>query len=86
MAGHDRNARREPGAGCHRGLTMEILIPETKTEFYKNRSAPILTPTTPEPAFAIGEKSDDHVAMHLNDVLTVRRTLGLRGKKFIAKL
>jgi aspartyl-tRNA(Asn)/glutamyl-tRNA(Gln) amidotransferase subunit A len=31
----------------------------------------ILTPTTPSPAFAIGEKSDDPIAMYLNDVFTV---------------
>ncbi len=31
----------------------------------------ILTPTTPSAAFAIGEKSDDPVAMYLNDVFTV---------------
>jgi aspartyl-tRNA(Asn)/glutamyl-tRNA(Gln) amidotransferase subunit A len=31
----------------------------------------LLTPTTPGAAFGIGEKSDDPVAMYLNDVLTV---------------
>ncbi|MDA0368422.1 MAG: Asp-tRNA(Asn)/Glu-tRNA(Gln) amidotransferase subunit GatA [Proteobacteria bacterium] len=31
----------------------------------------LLTPTTPEPAFGVGEKSDDPVAMYLNDILTV---------------
>jgi aspartyl-tRNA(Asn)/glutamyl-tRNA(Gln) amidotransferase subunit A len=31
----------------------------------------ILTPTAPSPAFAIGEKADDPVAMYLNDVFTV---------------
>ena len=35
----------------------------------------ILTPTTPGPAFAMGEKSDDPVAMYLNDVLTVPASL-----------
>ncbi|MEC7489080.1 MAG: Asp-tRNA(Asn)/Glu-tRNA(Gln) amidotransferase subunit GatA [Pseudomonadota bacterium] len=35
----------------------------------------ILTPTTPGPAFAIGEKSDDHIAMYFNDVLTVPASL-----------
>ena len=39
MAGHDRNARREPSARCR--LTAEILIPQTKTGFYKNRAAPL---------------------------------------------
>ncbi|HZS82041.1 MAG TPA: Asp-tRNA(Asn)/Glu-tRNA(Gln) amidotransferase subunit GatA [Stellaceae bacterium] len=31
----------------------------------------ILTPTAPSSAFAIGEKSDDPIAMYLNDVFTV---------------
>jgi aspartyl-tRNA(Asn)/glutamyl-tRNA(Gln) amidotransferase subunit A len=30
----------------------------------------ILTPTAPAPAFAIGEKMDDPIAMYLNDVFT----------------
>ncbi|MAJ92207.1 MAG: Asp-tRNA(Asn)/Glu-tRNA(Gln) amidotransferase subunit GatA [Rhodospirillaceae bacterium] len=35
----------------------------------------ILTPTTPGAAFAMGEKSDDPIAMYLNDVLTVPASL-----------
>ena len=35
----------------------------------------ILTPTTPSPAFAIGENIDDPIAMYLNDVLTVPANL-----------
>ncbi len=31
----------------------------------------LLTPTAPSPAFAIGEKMDDPIAMYLNDVFTV---------------
>jgi aspartyl-tRNA(Asn)/glutamyl-tRNA(Gln) amidotransferase subunit A len=31
----------------------------------------LLTPATPGPAFALGEKSDDPVSMYLNDVFTV---------------
>jgi aspartyl-tRNA(Asn)/glutamyl-tRNA(Gln) amidotransferase subunit A len=31
----------------------------------------LLTPTAPSAAFAIGEKSDDPVAMYMNDVFTV---------------
>jgi aspartyl-tRNA(Asn)/glutamyl-tRNA(Gln) amidotransferase subunit A len=30
----------------------------------------ILTPTAPTPAFAIGEKMDDPIAMYMNDVFT----------------
>ncbi len=40
----------------------------------------ILTPTTPTAAFATGDKSDDPIAMYLNDVLTVPASLaGLPG-------
>jgi aspartyl-tRNA(Asn)/glutamyl-tRNA(Gln) amidotransferase subunit A len=40
----------------------------------------ILTPTAPGPAFALGEKSDDPIAMYLNDVFTVTANLaGLPG-------
>lgn len=35
----------------------------------------LLTPTTPGPAFAIGEKEDDPLAMYLNDVFTVPASL-----------
>jgi aspartyl-tRNA(Asn)/glutamyl-tRNA(Gln) amidotransferase subunit A len=35
----------------------------------------ILTPTAPSAAFAIGEKSDDPIAMYLNDVFTVPTSL-----------
>ena len=31
----------------------------------------MLTPTTPSPAFAIGKKMDDPIAMYLNDIFTV---------------
>ncbi|MGB1547035.1 MAG: Asp-tRNA(Asn)/Glu-tRNA(Gln) amidotransferase subunit GatA [Alphaproteobacteria bacterium] len=40
----------------------------------------LLAPTTPTPAFPIGEKEDDPVAMYLNDVFTVPANLaGLPG-------
>ncbi|HJN61084.1 MAG TPA: Asp-tRNA(Asn)/Glu-tRNA(Gln) amidotransferase subunit GatA [Alphaproteobacteria bacterium] len=40
----------------------------------------VLTPTAPSPAFAIGEKMDDPIAMYLNDVFTVPASLaGLPG-------
>ena len=35
----------------------------------------ILTPTSPTPAFAIGEKVDDPLAMYLNDIYTVTANL-----------
>jgi aspartyl-tRNA(Asn)/glutamyl-tRNA(Gln) amidotransferase subunit A len=37
----------------------------------------LLTPATPGPAFAMGQKSDDPIAMYLNDVFTV--TVNLAG-------
>ena len=35
----------------------------------------LLTPTTPTPAFRIGEKADDPLAMYLNDIYTVSANL-----------
>jgi aspartyl-tRNA(Asn)/glutamyl-tRNA(Gln) amidotransferase subunit A len=35
----------------------------------------ILTPTTPTPAFKFGEKTDDPIAMYLNDIFTVTANL-----------
>jgi aspartyl-tRNA(Asn)/glutamyl-tRNA(Gln) amidotransferase subunit A len=40
----------------------------------------IVSPTTPEPAFKIGEKSDDPLAMYLSDIYTVTADLvGIPG-------
>jgi aspartyl-tRNA(Asn)/glutamyl-tRNA(Gln) amidotransferase subunit A len=40
----------------------------------------VLTPTTPTPAFLFGEKSDDPLAMYLNDIYTVTANLaGIPG-------
>src|SRR5206468_8880864 len=40
----------------------------------------IVTPTTPTPAFKLGEKSDDPVAMYLADIYTVTADLvGIPG-------
>jgi aspartyl-tRNA(Asn)/glutamyl-tRNA(Gln) amidotransferase subunit A len=40
----------------------------------------IVTPTTPTPAFKLGEKSDDPLAMYLNDIYTVTADLvGIPG-------
>jgi aspartyl-tRNA(Asn)/glutamyl-tRNA(Gln) amidotransferase subunit A len=47
----------------------------------------ILTPTAPSPAFALGEKMDDPIAMYLNDVFTVPASLaGLPGASVPAGL
>jgi aspartyl-tRNA(Asn)/glutamyl-tRNA(Gln) amidotransferase subunit A len=42
----------------------------------------LLTPATPGPAFALGEKSNDPISMYLNDVFTV--TVNLAGLPAIA--
>src|SRR5206468_12866650 len=40
----------------------------------------LLTPTCPTPAFGVGDKMDDPIAMYLNDVFTVPSSLaGLPG-------
>ena len=47
----------------------------------------ILTPTAPSAAFGVGEKSDDQIAMYLNDVFTVTTNLaGLPGMSIPAGL
>ncbi len=58
---------------------LRSLILRDFTEAYKRVDA-ILTPATPTAAFAIGERSDDPIAMYLNDVFTVPVNLaGLPG-------
>ena len=53
---------------------VRALIARDFTQAYEKCDV-ILTPTTPSPAFAAGEKSDDLIAMYLNDVLTVPASL-----------
>jgi aspartyl-tRNA(Asn)/glutamyl-tRNA(Gln) amidotransferase subunit A len=55
---------------------VRALIARDFTEAYRKCDV-ILTPTAPSGAFAIGEKSDDPIAMYLNDVFTV--TVNLAG-------
>jgi aspartyl-tRNA(Asn)/glutamyl-tRNA(Gln) amidotransferase subunit A len=53
-----------------------------KNDFLKafERCDAIITPTSPTPAFAIGEKVDDPLAMYLNDIYTVTANLaGIPG-------
>jgi aspartyl-tRNA(Asn)/glutamyl-tRNA(Gln) amidotransferase subunit A len=45
-----------------------------------NKCDAIITPTSPTPAFALGEKVDDPLAMYLNDIYTVTANLaGIPG-------
>jgi len=55
---------------------LRTLIARDFDDAYK-RCDVLLTPTAPGPAFGIGEKSDDPIAMYLNDVFTV--TVNLAG-------
>ena len=58
---------------------VRALIARDFTEAFEKVDA-ILTPTAPSAAFAMGEKSDDPIAMYLNDVFTVTTNLaGLPG-------
>ena len=55
------------------------LIAEDFTSAF-NECDFILTPTTPSPAFPIGEKEDDPIKMYLNDIFTVPASLaGIPG-------
>ncbi len=55
-----------------------LIAKDFETAFQKVDA--ILTPTAPSAAFAMGEKSDDPIAMYLNDVFTVTTNLaGLPG-------
>ena len=58
---------------------VRALIARDFFEAFKEVDA-IVTPTTPSPAFKIGEKSDDPLAMYLADIFTVTASLaGIPG-------
>ncbi len=59
-----------------RAQKLRSLIARDFTQAYEKCDV-LLTPATPGPAFAVGGKSDDPVAMYLNDVFTV--TVNLAG-------
>ena len=64
-----------------RAQKLRSLIARDFAEAYKKCDV-LLTPATPGPAFAVGSKSADPVAMYLNDVFTV--TVNLAGLPAIA--
>jgi aspartyl-tRNA(Asn)/glutamyl-tRNA(Gln) amidotransferase subunit A len=63
----------------NRAQKVRTALRQAYEKTLKDFSA-ILTPTTPGPAFGIGEKVDDPVAMYLSDIFTVSANLtGLPG-------
>lgn len=62
-----------------RGLQVRRLFRNEMKEAFKKVDV-LLTPTTPTPAFAIGEKINDPMAMYLSDMYTVASNLaGMPG-------
>ncbi|MBC8032103.1 MAG: Asp-tRNA(Asn)/Glu-tRNA(Gln) amidotransferase subunit GatA [Pyrinomonadaceae bacterium] len=58
---------------------VRSLLKEDFSKAFESCDA-IITPTSPTPAFLIGEKSDDPLAMYLNDIYTVTANLaGIPG-------
>jgi aspartyl-tRNA(Asn)/glutamyl-tRNA(Gln) amidotransferase subunit A len=58
---------------------VRTLIKQDFIEAFKNCDA-IITPTAPSVAFKIGEKTDDPLAMYLNDIYTATANLaGIPG-------
>jgi aspartyl-tRNA(Asn)/glutamyl-tRNA(Gln) amidotransferase subunit A len=60
-----------------RAQKVRTLIKRDFEEAFAKGVDAVLTPATPSPAFAVGEKSGDPVEMYLNDVFTV--TVNMAG-------
>jgi len=58
----------------HKAQQVRTLLREDFRKAFESCDA-IITPTAPTPAFAIGEKTDDPLAMYLNDIYTVTANL-----------
>jgi aspartyl-tRNA(Asn)/glutamyl-tRNA(Gln) amidotransferase subunit A len=54
----------------NKAVALRYIIREELEEAFKKYDA-IITPTTPSPAFKIGEKTNDPVSMYLSDLFTV---------------
>jgi aspartyl-tRNA(Asn)/glutamyl-tRNA(Gln) amidotransferase subunit A len=69
-----------------KALKVRRRIADDFAKAYETCDA-LLTPTAPSAAFALGQKSDDPVAMYLNDIFTVTTNLaGLPGLSLPAGL
>ena len=63
----------------HKAQQVRTLLKEDFRRAFESCDA-IITPTAPTPAFMIGEKVDDPLAMYLNDIYTVTANLaGIPG-------
>jgi aspartyl-tRNA(Asn)/glutamyl-tRNA(Gln) amidotransferase subunit A len=63
----------------HKAQQVRTLLKEDFRHAFESCDA-IITPTAPTPAFPIGEKVDDPMAMYLNDIYTVTANLaGIPG-------
>lgn len=66
----------------HKAQKVRALIKQDFEEAFKSVDM-IFSPTTPEPAFRIGEKTDDPLKMYLSDIYTVTANLvGVPGISF----
>lgn len=57
-----------------RALKVRTMIAEDFNRVFKNYAC-IITPTSPTPAFKIGEKKDNPLAMYLSDIYTISSNL-----------
>ncbi len=57
-----------------KALKVRTLVKNEFDECF-NKYDCVITPTTPTPAFAMGEKIDDPLAMYLNDIFTIPANL-----------
>jgi aspartyl-tRNA(Asn)/glutamyl-tRNA(Gln) amidotransferase subunit A len=48
---------------------------KTATEEMLNEADFVISPTTPHPAFKVGEKADDNISLYLEDIFTVQANL-----------
>lgn len=59
----------------HRAQQVRTALRQAYEAIFSQGFLAVLTPTTPGPAFVIGEKTSDPVAMYLSDALTVAANL-----------
>jgi aspartyl-tRNA(Asn)/glutamyl-tRNA(Gln) amidotransferase subunit A len=58
-----------------RAQKIRSLLKKSFDDVFNQKIDCLISPTTPTPAFALGEKKDDPLAMYLSDILTVPANL-----------